>query len=117
VHVILCVSEGAYHRRYQEADKLDPDGKEMEWPIPYWWIDGGAAMMLLLMAAVNEGLAAGFFGTHALEGLRSLLQIPEDHTPFGIVTIGRSAPDRRSGSLKRGWKPSGTVIRRESWSG
>jgi len=31
---IPCVSEEIYHRRYQEPDKVEADGSEMDWPIP-----------------------------------------------------------------------------------
>jgi nitroreductase len=114
-HVVLCLSEAAYHRRYQEPDKLDEDGKEIEWPIPYWWVDAGAAMMAVLLAAVDEGLAAGFLGVHSIPGLQSLLEIPADFTPIGIVTIGRGLEDRRSGSLRRGWRPVSHVIHWQRW--
>ena len=114
-HVVLCVSEAAYHRRYQESDKVDADGKETGWPIPYWWVDAGAAMMAVLLAAVNEGLAAGFLGVHSIPGLQSLLEIPVEFTPIGIVTIGRGREDRRSGSLQRGWRPVSDVIHWQRW--
>ncbi len=76
VHVVVCVSEEDYHARYREPDKLADDGTEIEWPVPYWWIDAGATLMLLLLAAVDEGLGAGFFGVHRLEGITDLLGIP-----------------------------------------
>jgi nitroreductase len=117
VHVVVCTSEADYHDRYREPDKLQDDGTEIDWPIPYWYVDAGAAVMTLLLAAVDEGLAAGFFGTHRLHGLRQLLGIPEEVTPIGVVTIGHPAADRRSGSLKRGWKPLDKVIHRERWGG
>jgi hypothetical protein len=60
---IPCVSEAIYHRRYQEADKLQDDGTEIDWPIPYWWVDVGATMQNVMLAAVNEGLGCGFVGT------------------------------------------------------
>jgi nitroreductase len=116
VHVIVCVSEVAYHSRYREPDKVDEEGREIDWPVPYWWVDAGASMMLLLLAAVDEGLAAGFFGFHRLDGLKELLSIPADVEPIGVVTLGRPAPDRRSASLKRGRKPSAEAIRWERWS-
>ncbi len=114
-HVVVCVSEAAYHARYQEADKLDPDGSEIEWPVPFWWVDAGASMMAILLAAVDEGLAAGFLGVHSIEGLKSLLRIPDEVSPIGIVTIGHPAPDRRSASLARGWKPDQDVVHFERW--
>ncbi|MEA2485719.1 MAG: hypothetical protein QOD46_830 [Actinomycetota bacterium] len=115
VHIVVCINEADYHRRYQEADKLD-EGKEIEWPVPYWWIDGGAALMLILLAAVDEGLAAGFFGFHRMSGLHDLLDIPEEISPLGVVTIGHPAPDRRSSSLKNRRKPLSRIAHWEHWS-
>jgi nitroreductase len=115
VHIVVCVSEQAYHDRYREPDKLSPDGEEIEWNVPYWWVDAGATMMLVLLAAVDEGLAAGFLGVHSLPGLRELLAIPPEVTPIGIVTVGHPAADRRSGSLKRGWKAREAVVHEERW--
>lgn len=116
-HIVICTSEADYHRRYREADKVDDQGRERAWPVPYWWVDAGASMMLLLLAAVDEGLAAGFLGVHSIPGLRKLLDIPEEVTPIGVVTVGHPAPDRKSGSLQRGWKPRSEVIRFERWTG
>ena len=62
VLLIPCASEAAYHRRYQEPDKIRPDGTEIEWPIPYWFMDIGCAVMIALLAAVDEGLVAAFAG-------------------------------------------------------
>ena len=115
VHVVVCCSERDYHRRYNEPDKLTDDGTEMEWPVPYWFVDAGASMMNVLLASVAEGLSAGFFGVHRLPGLKDLLGIPDHVTPIGVVTIGRAAADRRSPSLKRGWKPDPDVIHWERW--
>ena len=114
-HIAVCVSEAAYRRRYREADKL-VDGREIEWPVPYWWVDIGAALQNLLLAAVDEGLAAGFLGVHALPGLKELLDIPEEYTPIGVVTVGHPAPDRRSRSLDRGWLPNRQVIHWGRWN-
>jgi len=116
-HFVICTSEADYHRRYQEPDKLDAQGQEIAWPVPYWWVDAGASMMLLLLAAVDEGLAAGFLGVHSIPGLRELLNIPDEVTPIGVVTVGHPAPDRTSGSLQRGWKPPSDVVHRERWDG
>ena len=115
VHVVLCISEAAYHRRYREPDKLDDDGSEIDWPVPYWWVDAGGAMMLLLLATVDEGLAAGFLGTHAVPELKAFLELPDDVDPVGIVTIGHPAPDRRSASLARGHRPRDEVVHGERW--
>jgi FMN reductase [NAD(P)H] len=103
VLIVPCVSEEIYRARYREPDKRRPGEGEMEWPVPYWWVDAGATLMLILLATVDEGLAAGFLGTHRLADLQAELDLPADMLPIGVVTIGYPLPDRRSGSLKRGW--------------
>ncbi|MBW3561360.1 MAG: nitroreductase family protein [Actinobacteria bacterium] len=115
VHVVVCTDEQAYHDRYRQPDKLDEDGEEIDWPVPYWHVDAGASLMLLLLAAVDEGLAAGFFGVHRLAGLQELLDIPSNVHIVGVVTIGHPAPDRRSGSLDRGWHDLDEVVHRGRW--
>jgi nitroreductase len=115
VLVVPCTSEAAYHRRYQEADKLQDDGSEIVWPVPYWHMDIGCAVMILLLAAVDEGLDAGFAGAHDLDALRALLGVPAEVTPVGIIPIGHRAPDTPSPSLKRGRKPEAEYIHREQW--
>ncbi|MGD2061854.1 MAG: nitroreductase family protein [Acidimicrobiia bacterium] len=114
-HIVISVSERVYHDRYSEPDKLDADGTEISWPVPYWWIDAGAALMAVLLTAVDEGLAAGFLGVHSLPELSALLGIPDDYQPIGIVTVGHPAPDRRSGSLDRPKKTAAQVIFRDVW--
>lgn len=115
VLIIPCVSEAAYHRRYQEPDKIGEDGTEIVWPVPYWHMDIGCAVMILLLAAVDEGLAAGFAGAHDLDALRALLGIPAEVTPVGVIPIGHRAPDRPSPSLKRGRKPEAEYAHYERW--
>lgn len=114
-HIVISVSEKVYRDRYAEADKLGPAGEQIEWPIPYWWVDAGAALMAVLLATVDEGLAAGFLGVHSVPDLSAKLGLPEDHMPIGVVTVGHSAPDRRSGSLDRPPKPRDAVIHRDHW--
>lgn len=117
VHVVVCSRENDYHDRYQEADKLTDEGTEIDWPVPYWWVDAGATLMLVLLAAVNEGLSAGLFGSHRLEGLKELLGIPDDVAPVGIVTIGHAASTATTGSAKRGRKAPEQIVHRERWVG
>lgn len=116
VLLIPCTSEAAYHRRYQEADKVQGDGSEIVWPVPYWHMDIGCAVMLVLLAVVDEGLAAGFAGAHDLDGLRALLGIPPDVTPVGVIPVGHRAPDTPSPSLKRGRKAQDDYVHYEQWS-
>ena len=115
VLVVACTSEAAYHRRYREPDKLRADGAEIAWPVPYWHLDIGCAVMILLLAAVDEGLAAGFAGAHDLDALRALLGIPAEVTPVGVIPIGHRAPDVPSPSLKRGRKPAAEFVHWERW--
>jgi FMN reductase [NAD(P)H] len=116
-HIVITVSETIYRERYLEPDKLGPDGEPIEWPVPYWWVDAGTALMAILLAAVNEGVAAGFLGVHSLPDLGALLGIPEHHSPIGVVTVGYPLPDRRSSSLERGRRPRPTVVHQEHWAG
>ena len=115
VLVVPCTSETAYHRRYQEPDKLLDDGTEIIWPVPFWFMDIGCAIMIILLAVVDEGLAAGFAGVYDLAALQALLNLPDEVTPVGIIPIGHRAPDKPSPSLKRGRKPISDVVHWESW--
>jgi nitroreductase len=115
VHVIVCVSKQVYFDRYAEPDKKGDVNTDDDWPVPYWWVDAGATMMLLLLAVAAENLAAGFLGSHRMPELKAAFGIPDHMEPIGIVTIGHAAPDRRSGSLDRGWKPDDEVVHRERW--
>ena len=114
-HIVIAVSEQIYRDRYAEPDKLGPDGEEISWPVPYWWVDAGAALMAVLLAAVDQGLGAGFLGVHSLPDLSDLLDVPEHYEPIGVVTVGHPAPDRRSGSLDRTKRSPASVIHHERW--
>jgi len=116
-HLVICVSEEVYRDRYSEPDKLSADGSQIEWPVPYWWVDAGASMMAVLLAAVDEGVGAGFLGVHSLPDLAALLDIPDHFSPIGVVTIGHPAPDRRSGSLERPKKGPADVVFIDRWGG
>jgi nitroreductase len=115
VLLIPCTSEAAYHHRYQEADKVNADGTEIVWPVPYWFLDIGCAVMIALLAAVDEGLVAAFAGSTDLDKLRTLLNMPAEVTPVGVIALGYRAPDTPSPSLKRGRKPDADYIHREQW--
>jgi nitroreductase len=114
---IPCVSEAIYHRRYQEADKTGEDGSEIDWPIPYWWVDIGATMQNVMLAAVDAGLGCGFAGApvEGIEALKAYLGIPEEFEPIGVMPLGRPLPDVRSPSLRRGWVPFEDFARWERW--
>lgn len=115
VLLIPCTSEAAYHRRYQEADKVNADGTEIVWPVPYWFMDIGCAVMIALLAAIDEGLVTAFAGSKDLDALRSVLKLPAEVTPVGVIAVGYRAPDVPSPSLKRGRKPDAEYVHHETW--
>jgi nitroreductase len=127
---IPCVSEAIYRARYGEPDKVSADvayralygdnveagHDDDEWPVPYWWLDIGCTVMLVLLAAVDEGLAAGFVSSSDLDGLRAELGIPFDFTPVGVIPVGRKLPDKRSRSVKRSLIRAEEFTHWERWS-
>lgn len=113
-HVIPCVEPQRYHRRYAEADKASST-PPAAWEVPFWWVDGGQALQLLLLAAVDEGLAAGFVAVDSGR-IRPVLELPEEVAPLGLVTIGHPAPDRPSSSVARGRRDWSDQVRWEAWS-
>ena len=112
---VPCVSEAVYHRRYQEPDKTTAEGTEIDWPTPYWWVDVGMTSMVVMLAAHDAGLAAGFAGPIDIPALRSVLGLPDEFHPIGVIPVGRPLPDVRSPSLKRGWVPFEEFVRWERW--
>jgi len=113
--LVACTSEKIYHDRYREADKLQEDGTEIEWPTPYWHFDIGAACMLIFLAAVDAGYASAFTGVFRVQEMKKLLGIPEHFHPVGVISTGLPAKDVKSPSLKRGRKPPAQVVHYEHW--
>ncbi len=115
--IVPCVSEKIYHDRYREPDKIQPDGTEIEWPVPYWVFDVGCASLLILLAAVDEGLMAYFAGAFRPDILRKELGIPEHFLPVGVISIGYPdyGSDVPSPSLKRGRRSFPDAVRFEHW--
>jgi FMN reductase [NAD(P)H] len=93
-HVFVCVREADYHERYLQEDKLVDDA-EIEWPVPFWYVDAGAVLMLVLLAAIDEGLAAGVTGVprEVAAERGDAFGVPSDVTIVAHVTIGVPAPD------------------------
>jgi nitroreductase len=120
VHVLVCTREADYHDRYRMPDKLD-DGEEIEWPVPYWFVDAGAALMMLLLAAIDEGLAAGVSGVplDVAARLRGSFGIPDDVSVVALVTIGVPAPDPGWSAVTsrrtRPRRPEADSVRWERW--
>jgi nitroreductase len=107
VLIIACTNEADYHRRYQRPDKLLPNGSEIPWPVPYWYVDSGCGIMLTLLAAVNEDLAACLIGVpFDVAPWRAMLGMPEEVMPVGTILVGHRAADEQKPNLK---------ARRRSW--
>lgn len=107
--LVVCVSEKVYRTRYDEPDKAGVES----WTVPFWWVDGGASLMAILLAAVDEGLGAGFLGGHSIPDLSEILELPPTVTPLGVVTVGHPAQNRRSRSLDQ---PSDFLrLHRDRW--
>jgi nitroreductase len=122
VHIVVATREDAYHDRYSSPDKLKHSGgKEIEWRVPWWWVDAGKAIMLLLLAAIDEGLGAGLFGLveDNNDRVHELLGLPEDVEVVGVVTIGHQAPEpneeRTKESIRKARRPREEVVRWEHW--
>jgi nitroreductase len=117
VVIVPLASKDAYLDRYAERDKGWTDRDEARWPVPYWYVDTAMASLLMLLTAVDEGLAACFFGIppERTEAFRRAFGVPGDHTPIGAVTVGHPATDRRSPSLRRGRRGVGEVVHRGRW--
>ena len=124
VQIAICVNPGIYQARYREEDKgrLRRAVSDAElWQVPYWHTDAGCAMMLILLAAVDEGLAAGFMGPAARqEEMKTILGIPADWTLVGLALIGHEAPDARAYgdvgvSVPKQRRSAADVVHRERW--
>jgi len=119
--IAVCTREEDYHERYRQPDKLD-DGEEIDWPVPYWYVDAGKAAMLVLLAAIDEGLGAGVFGVPAerMEQVRAILGLPVDVALVEIVTVGRPRADDPSDRLSsrgtRPRKPLDELVQWQRWS-
>jgi nitroreductase len=120
VHIAVCTSADIYRRRYREPDKERVRANMSDddlWHVPFWWVDAGAAMMLLLLAATNEGLASFFYGVWRMDELKSLVSVPDEHTPIGIVTIGHRASDEAplGSAVSQRRRPAEDIVHWEGW--
>ncbi|MGQ0466190.1 MAG: nitroreductase family protein [Sporichthyaceae bacterium] len=96
VQIVLGVREESYHERYRRPDKLQPDGTEIEWPVPFWWFDAGALLTLLHLAAIDAGLVAGFWSPAGPADLRAVavaVGLPDDVAVAGVVTLGHASDE------------------------
>ena len=118
VIIILWVDPQVYLDRYREPDKAHTrlGASVDEWPVPYWFVDGGAAVQTLLLAAQDAGLGALFFGLFDHEtAVRESFGVPSSHRAIGAVALGHRATDRPSASSRRRRRSLGEVIHRGKW--
>jgi nitroreductase len=116
--VLVLTRAATYVERYAEPDKADTGlGEDADqWPVPYWWVDGGMAVEALLLGAVDAGLGALFFGTFEHEAaLLANLGVPDGWRALGAVALGWPLADEPSPSLARGRPALGDVIHRGGW--
>ncbi|QBI21641.1 nitroreductase [Egibacter rhizosphaerae] len=115
VHLVLCARPQDYRDRYAAVDKAAPERPDA-WPVPFWWVDAGQTLMALQLAAVDEGLAAGFLDIADRAGLRRDLAIPDEVEPIGVLTVGYPGDrDAVVGSARRPRRPRTEVLHVERW--
>jgi nitroreductase len=98
VLVVPYVDPTSYLQRYSRADKAGRGLSEAigDWPVPYWFVDGGAAVMAMLLAAEAEGLGALLFGQFGHEpAVRRHFGVPDRWRALGTVALGHPAPGGR----------------------
>jgi nitroreductase len=117
VVVLAYADPDRYVRRYREPDKARPDGAEVTWVVPFWFVDVAFATMTLLLRAAEEQIGAAFLGNFRGEAeLGSVLGVPERMVWMGAVLLGQPAtPDPRSSSLTRRRRPFEEAVHRGRW--
>jgi nitroreductase len=117
VVVLPFADPDAYLARYQEPDKAGRADPEVEWVVPYWFVDAGFSVMTLLLGAADAGLGAAFLGNFRGEGaLRAALGVPERYRWLGAVLLGEAAePDPPSSSAARPRRTVNESVHRGRW--
>jgi FMN reductase [NAD(P)H] len=109
-HVLVLTREADYHERYTKDDKLQA-GSEIDWPVPFWFVDAGA------------DLAAGVYGVRVEDEprWRELLGIPDDLRIVAGATVGRPLPDpgwsKVTSRATQRRRPLDELVRWNRWSG
>ena len=117
VIVLPFADPDAYVARYRERDKARADGTEVQWVIPFWFVDAAFATMALLLGATDQGVGATFLGNFRGESqLRSAIGAPDRLRWLGAVLIGEaSAPDPPSSSATRPRRTLEDSVHRGGW--
>jgi nitroreductase len=116
VIVLPFADPEAYMARYREPDK-SPAGTDVEWVVPYWFVDAAFATMAVLLAATDQGIGAAFLGNfRGEEALRAELGVPDRLRLLGAVLLGEpSRPDPPSTSAVRPHRTLEDSIHRGGW--
>jgi nitroreductase len=117
VIVLPFADPDAYVERYREADKSRPGAAEVDWVVPFWWVDLAFATMTLLLGAADNGLGAAFLGNFRGEdALLTALGAPGHLRWLGAVLLGEPmAPDPPSSSAARPRRTLEETIHRGGW--
>ena len=121
VLILPLANRQAYLDRYSQPDKIAYGMDQTErWPAPYWDIDAGMATMLMLLSAIDERLAAYFFGIASGEQeLLARFGVPAEFTPIGVIGLGYPAPSDpnapSSSAFKRRRRPTEALLHRNGW--
>jgi nitroreductase len=121
VIVVPLVDKDAYLSRYSAPDKEQYGlGDEERWPVPFWYVDAGMASMCILLAAVDEGLAAWFFGiAHGEEELLARFDVPPRFRQAGVIGIGYAADadplSAQSSARTRRRRTADELVHRNGW--
>jgi len=116
VVVLVFADPEAYRSRYREPDK-SPDGRDLEWVVPFWFVDAAFATMHLLLAATDQGVGAAFLGNFRGEdAVRTSFGVPERLRWLGAVLLGQGAePDPASSSAERHPRTLEESVHRGQW--
>jgi nitroreductase len=117
VVVLPFADPEAYALRYGEPDKVRSDGQDVEWVVPFWFVDAGFSTMTLLLGATDAGIGAAFLGNfRGEEALRTSLGVPERYRWIGAVLLGEAAePDPPSTSVARPARSIADSVHRGGW--
>lgn len=118
--IVPYVEPMRYVERYGESDKQHAGlGRNVaDWPVPYWWVDGGAAAQTVLLGAVAQGLGACLFGQFDHESaIRARFGVPDGMRAVGTIAVGyESVTERRpSSSTRRDRRPRDEVVHWNVW--
>jgi nitroreductase len=117
VVVLAYADPSAYEARYREPDKVRSDRVEVEWIVPFWFVDAAFAVMTLLLGATEAGVGAAFLGNFRGEdALRTALGVPESRRWLGAVLLGEAdGADHASSSAGRRRRTVEDSVHRGRW--